>query len=233
MFTGIVQGIATLVAMTQKSGYLTIKVKFPQEHLIALELGASVALNGVCLTVVSIEKDIIDFDVIQNSLKITTFDSIKIGDSINFERSLKNDSEIGGHFLSGHVDFSAKVTKICTNQFGHGISILIDTNWMKYIFDKGFIGINGASLTVAEVDKTAQELTCWIIPETLTRTNMSQLQVGSLVNIEIDRNTQIIVDTLSRVAHEHFGKLSHSIENIMRDMGTAEVLKNQLNKLGK
>ena len=79
----------SLVAMNQKSGYLTIKVKFPQEHLIALEIGASVALNGVCLTVVSIEKDIIDFDVIQNSLKITTFDGIKIGESINFERSLK------------------------------------------------------------------------------------------------------------------------------------------------
>ena len=185
MFTGIVMGTAAVAKVEPKEGYHTLWLRLPSKE--GLAIGASVAIDGVCLTVTSLAEDLVSFDIIDNSLKITTLDSLRTGSLVNYERSFSAGAEIGGHILSGHVDFSGKVSGIYTGSANHGLTISVEPQWSAYIFPKGFIAINGCSLTVSEVDRLAHTFTVWLIPETLRVTNIGALKVNSLVNIEIDR----------------------------------------------
>ena len=205
MFTGIVMGTAAVAKVEPKEGYHTLWLRLPSKE--GLAIGASVAIDGVCLTVTSLAEDLVSFDIIDNSLKITTLDSLQTGSLVNYERSFSAGAEIGGHILSGHVDFSGKVSGIYTGSANHGLTISVEPQWSAYIFPKGFIAINGCSLTVSEVDRLAHTFTVWLIPETLRVTNIGALKVNSLVNIEIDRQTQVLVDTVRSVAEEKFGAL--------------------------
>lgn len=212
MFTGIVQGTATVTEIIQEKGYITLFLAFDKKYLKNLVVGCSVSINGVCLTVVSLnDEGIIELDVIDNSLSITNLNSLNIGDFCNFERSYKSEDEIGGHILSGHADFSSKIKKIIDVNVNFGIQISFNKKFSKYIFTKGFIAINGCSLTVSEVNKDENHFLIWIIPETLRVTNLSRLKVDSYVNVELDRKTQVLVDTISDIAEKKFGE----IENIL------------------
>lgn len=197
MFTGIVQGTAQIHSIDEKSNFRTQIVKMPQELLADLEIGASVANNGVCLTVTEINQDLVSFDLMQETLKITNLGQIKVGDLVNIERAMKMGDEIGGHILSGHVYCTAKVVERLPSANNLQIWFeLPNADMMKYVLTKGFIAIDGISLTIGEVK--AQSFCVNLIPETLHRTLIGKREVGDLVNIEIDPQTQAIVDTVER-----------------------------------
>ena len=159
--------------------------------------GASVANNGVCLTVTKILNDKVFFDVMEETLAVTNLGNTQVGDSVNIERSLTFGTEIGGHILSGHVHTLATVKAVSNTAEHYNIELQVDPQWMNYIFYKGFVGINGCSLTVGKVNDSGFVL--HLIPETLKLTNLNQYGVGDTINIEIDSQTQVIVDTVERV----------------------------------
>ncbi|URH94718.1 riboflavin synthase subunit alpha [Pasteurella multocida] len=197
MFTGIVQGTAKIVSIQDKANFRTQIVKMPQEMLKGLEIGASVANNGVCLTVTEINQDCVSFDLMAETLRITNLGELQPGDLVNIERAMQMGSEIGGHILSGHVYCTASVKQIFSSENNRQIWFeLPDMATMKYILPKGFIAIDGISLTIGEVK--GQTFCVKLIPETLNRTLIGTREVGDKVNIEIDPQTQAIVDTVER-----------------------------------
>ena len=198
MFTGIVQGVAKIIAIDEKPNFRTHVVALPPELLPGLETGASVAHNGCCLTVTHIDGDKVSFDLMKETLRITNLGELVPGDLVNIERAAKFSDEIGGHLMSGHIMTTAEVSKILTSENNRQIWFKPqDPTLLKYILHKGFIGIDGISLTVGEV--TATRFCVHLIPETLERTTLGRKKLGARVNIEIDPQTQAVVDTVERV----------------------------------
>ena len=198
MFTGIVQGTAKVVSVDEKPNFRTHVIEMPEYMLEGLETGASVAHNGCCLTVTEIDGNRISFDLMKETLRITNLGQVKEGDVVNVERAAKFSDEIGGHLMSGHIMTTADITKILTSENNRQIWFKPqDPALMKYILYKGFIGIDGISLTVGEV--TATRFCVHLIPETLQRTTLGKKKIGGQVNIEIDPQTQAVVDTVERV----------------------------------
>ncbi|MDE9453905.1 riboflavin synthase subunit alpha [Xenorhabdus bovienii] len=198
MFTGIIQGKAPIVAIDEKAHFRTHIVKFPAELLSGIETGASVSHNGCCLTVTNIDSNLISFDLMKETLRLTNLGDLNVGDLVNLERAAKFGDEIGGHLMSGHVITMAEIAKIFTSENNHEIWFRIhDKQLMKYILHKGFIGIDGISLTIGDV--VNNRFCVHLIPETLGRTTLGKKRLGQKVNIEIDPQTQAIVDTVERV----------------------------------
>ncbi|MCU7987341.1 riboflavin synthase subunit alpha [Shewanella oncorhynchi] len=207
MFTGIVQATCEVVAIHKKDGLNTLEVAFEPDLHEGLAIGASVANNGVCLTVTQVADDRVFFDVVEETLRLTNLANLSVGQSVNVERSLTFGSEIGGHILSGHIHTKAKVIDISHTEQHYDLTLGIEPKWMDYIFYKGFVGVNGCSLTVGEVSDSGFKL--HLIPETLKLTNLSLCKVGDELNIEIDSQTQVIVDTVERVLARRFNEQSH------------------------
>lgn len=202
MFTGIVQGTAELQSVTQAENFKTHIIKMPPELRENLTIGASVAHNGVCLTVTEINQDLVSFDLMQETLRLTNLGELKAGDQVNIERAMTMGSEIGGHILSGHVYCTAELIE--RNVSENNLQLwfkLPNKDVMKYILTKGFIAVDGISLTIGEVRE--QAFCVNLIPETIERTLIAKRQLGELVNIEIDPQTQAIVDTVERYLSAH------------------------------
>ncbi|MBK0077769.1 riboflavin synthase subunit alpha [Kosakonia sp. S58] len=198
MFTGIVQGTAKVVSIDEKPNFRTHVVELPETMLDGIETGASIAHNGCCLTVTEINGSHISFDLMKETLRITNLGELEVGDIVNVERAAKFSDEIGGHLMSGHIMSTAEIVKILASENNRQIWFKVqEPTLMKYILYKGFIGIDGISLTVGEV--TATRFCVHLIPETLQRTTLSGKKLGQRVNIEIDPQTQAVVDTVERV----------------------------------
>ncbi|MBK7615943.1 MAG: riboflavin synthase subunit alpha [Burkholderiales bacterium] len=220
MFTGIVQGVATVARITDRPGLRSFTLQFPPGFAQDLAIGASVASDGVCLTVTRLHGgDAADFDVMLQSLNLTTLGRLKEGNRINVERAARDGAEIGGHPLSGHVDFTATVASIRQPENNHVIRIAVPVPWMRYVFAKGYIAINGASLTVAEANRTEGWFEVWLIPETLRMTTFGAKQVGDALNIEIERATQVFVDTVRDALDERLGPLLPALEKLLAAQG--------------
>ena len=196
MFTGIVQGRYPLSQVIKKPGLHSFVIDLPDDLLIDLAVGASVSVDGVCLTVTAIEGGRIYFDVMQQTLSLTGLGGLEQGAIVNIERSAKQGVEIGGHIVSGHVDGCAEIIAIEQPENNCFVDYRVSAEQMRYIFPKGFVALNGCSLTVAEVDKNSHSFRVCYIPETLRVTNHGLKQVGDMVNFEIERQTQVIVDTV-------------------------------------
>jgi riboflavin synthase len=205
MFTGIVQGIARVIQITDRSGLRTLRLSFPSGFDSALQIGASVSVDGVCLTATALHDNAADFDVMQQTLALTTLGTLKEGSAINVERAAKQGAEIGGHLLSGHVDFKATVAQVREPENNRVLRIAVPAPWMRYVFAKGYIAVNGASLTVAQAEREAGDagwFEVWLIPETLRMTTFAPVREGDALNIEIERQTQVIVDTVRAAVDE-------------------------------
>ncbi|MBS7351292.1 MAG: riboflavin synthase subunit alpha [Comamonas sp.] len=197
MFTGIVQAIATITQVQEQPGLRTFTLEFPPGFCQDLEIGASVATDGVCLTVCALPTPTsAQFDVMQQSLAITTLGSYGVGQRVNVERAAKEGAEVGGHILSGHVDFTATLLAIEHSASNYKIRFGFAPEFAPYLFAKGYVAINGASLTISAIDKQAHWLEVWLIPETRRATVFEEKAVGEQLNMEIERNTQVIVDTV-------------------------------------
>ena len=194
MFSGIVQGKGKVLKIISYNNHISIEISSPKNFNKNLKKGMSVSVNGVCLTSLDDGKKSLKFDVINETLSKTNISKTKKGSIVNLERSITASTEIGGHLMSGHIHFSGKVEKITTKNTNKDIQIKFPTKYKEYIFEKGYIGVNGCSLTLGKVNKNSFYV--HLIPETLEVTNLNDLKKGSLVNIEIDQNTIAVVETV-------------------------------------
>ena len=193
MFTGIVAASCEVVATEQGEEVRSIVVDL-SGYDDDLEIGASVAIDGVCMTVVSAIDGHVRFEAIPETLERTTMGLLKQGSRVNIERSLRMGDELGGHILSGHIMSTARILQ--RTQKGEGIDLLIEhqADTKPYILEKGYVAVDGMSLTVGEVQSDGFNL--HIIPETLRITTIGAKTEGNLVNIEVDSRTQAVVDTI-------------------------------------
>jgi riboflavin synthase len=220
MFTGIVQGVAAVAAITDRPGLRSFELAFPAGFDSGLEIGASVACDGVCLTVTARPApDRASFDVMQQSLVLTSLGSLVPGSRLNVERAAKDGAEIGGHPISGHVDCQARLVSIRRPENNHVLRIAVPASHMRYVFAKGYIAVNGASLTVAEADRRAGWFEVWLIPETLRMTTFGDKREGDALNIEIERGTQVVVDTVRDALEERLGPLLPALEALLAERG--------------
>lgn len=199
MYTGIIQALCPVVEMIDKPGLKSFVVEFPLRLLDGLQLGASVSLDGVCFTVTKIDSARVSFDAMQETLQKSTIGTLKQGNQVNVERSAKMGDEIGGHPMSGHVSTMAQIVAVDESDNNKSMMFKVDQVWMRFIFSKGFIGLDGASLTVVDADKESGTFKVHFIPETLRLTRFGTKQIGDFVNVEIDPQTQVIVETVERV----------------------------------
>ncbi len=200
MFTGIVAGTARVLAIEEEGGVRKINIDLGG-FSEGLEIGASVSIDGVCMTVAHINENEAMFEAIDETLERTTLGQIEEGSYVNIERSLKFGDELGGHMISGHIMAKARITERVER--GGNLHILIENLELvrPFVMEKGFIAIDGMSLTVGEV--TNEDFSLHIIPETLRVTTIGNKVVGSMVNIEIDARTQAIVETMMRGGGGH------------------------------
>ena len=190
MFTGIVQEIGIISNKDETESGIRLEIKVSKNFLNNLEKGASIAVNGVCLTVIKFKNDIVSFDVIPETLRVTNIEFLSIDSKVNLERSLKFGDEVGGHILSGHISCRAPSTLISSDDEIE-LRIHCPKEWIHYVFHKGYVAINGASLTVA--NKTENSFSVYLIPETLDATNLSDIKDGDPLNIEVDQTTYAAV----------------------------------------
>lgn len=200
MFTGIVQGIADVEEITTATGLSTFAITLPGNCADDVSIGASVAINGTCLTVTRQTGHTLYFDAMQETLNLTTLGDLMSGHKVNFERAARIGDEIGGHLLSGHIHTAARVVEIIRPENNVTLWFEVPNQWAHYIFPKGYIAINGASLTIGEVE--GNRFNVHLIPETLRATTFGTIQEGMRVNIEVDSQTQTIVDTLARLGYD-------------------------------
>jgi riboflavin synthase len=199
MFTGIVAGMGR-ISHIEGNEVIRIVIDFSMVSTEGLAEGASVSVDGVCLTVVEIDGQIISFDVIPETLSLTTLGEKTEGHWVNLERALKVGDELGGHILSGHILGVGEIIERSTGD--EHLDILIDcpSDVMKFVQEKGYIAIDGISLTVGQVDEGGFSL--HLIPETLRFTTIGGKGLGEHVNIEVDSMTQTIVSTVERILGE-------------------------------
>ncbi len=223
MFTGIVQGIARVDQITDKPGLRSFLLRFPDGFCRELAVGASVAVDGTCLTVTEVlPGETARFDVMQQSLGLTTLAGLHEGSPVNVERAARDGAEIGGHPLSGHIDFMARIGQIRRPENNCVLRFSVPAPWMRYVFAKGYIAVNGASLTVAEAGREAGGagwFEVWMIPETLRMTTFGDKREADAVNIEIERSTPVFVDTVREAIDERLGPLLPLLQEWLRQQG--------------
>ena len=198
MFTGIVQGMGRIVSIGQPAAdFRRHTVELPDGMADGLKTGASVAHNGCCLTVTSIDGNLASFDLMGETLAKTNLGRLKTGDFVNLERAAKIGDEIGGHLMSGHITAAVAITRIENGTEQKTVRFALPRQLRPYILPKGFVGLDGCSLTVGEAD--SEGFNVHLIPETLQRTLFGTRQEGDIINLEIDPQTQTIADTVARI----------------------------------
>jgi riboflavin synthase len=220
MFTGIVQGMANVADISDRPGLRSFTLALPPGFDNGLEIGASVACDGVCLTVTALPgPGRACFDVMQQSLALTSLGMLAVGSRINVERAARDGAEIGGHPISGHVDCLGQLLQLRRPENNHVLRVGVPASHMRYVFAKGYIAVNGASLTVAEADRRARWFEVWLIPETLRMTTFGDKREGDALNIEIERGTQVVVDTVRDALDERLGPLLPALEALLAQQG--------------
>jgi len=224
LFTGIVQGKATVVRAERSGGeQMRLVVAFPGNSCEDVAMGASISINGTCLTATHKETasspvdnngTLVHFDVVDETLRCTTLGDLAGGSEVNFERSARLGDEVGGHNVSGHVCCKATVSRV-TRQADGNVCMrftLQDEKWAKYLLPKGYVALNGCSLTIGESERDSEtDAACfcvYLIPETLRVTVFGDLQEGDAVNVEVESQTQVIVDTVERVIAERLSRMN-------------------------
>ncbi len=183
MFTGLIEEIGRVYRVDRYGEGVRLTIQAPQ-LASSLMLGESIAVDGVCLTVVQCEKDHFTVEAVAETLRRTTLSDLKPGDQVNLERALQPQSRLGGHFVQGHVDGVGHIISIRAHQPGFWFEISLEPELLPYVVEKGSIAIDGISLTVAEVNN--QGIAVAVIPFTASHTTLGSKKVGDAVNIEVD-----------------------------------------------
>jgi riboflavin synthase len=206
MYTGITQGTFPIVEVERKPDLLTYTIELDAKRSAGLERGASISIDGVCQTVAAVSGQRVTIDAIRETLDLSTLDTLEAGRTVAVERSARMGDEIGGHDVAGHVNGVGVVSEVQREENVFDLRIRVPAEWMSAIFEKGFIAIDGSSLTVGEVrseepveGRAVGSFTVHLIPETLRLTNLGAKREGDRVNIELDARTVAIVRTVERV----------------------------------
>jgi riboflavin synthase len=201
MFTGIVQALVQVKDVVHSRDLSKLRLDMGGLGK-GVALGASVAINGTCLTVTACDGGDLDFDVIKATLNQTNLGNLKTHDRVNVERSLKVGDEIGGHVVSGHVSGLGQLLARKVDGHDHVLRFALGEDWQSYVFDKGFVAVDGASLTVSSIDRDQNWFEISLIPETIARTTLGHLEVGASANIEVEAQTVTTVDTVTRLLQD-------------------------------
>ena len=200
MFSGIVQSLGTIVSIDEASEIVTLEVQASEDFTKGLKVGDSVAVDGVCLTLTKSESDRMFFDAVPETLNKTIIKSYKKETKVNLEPSLRFNDSVGGHIVSGHIHTTGHINQVEIHGDAKDIVIDAGADWGKFLFEKGYIGINGCSITLGEI--TEGRFIVHLIPETLHATNLDNLVYGDKVNLEFDQNTITIVETTERILRD-------------------------------
>ena len=201
MYTGITRGTYPITSVDRNRGLLTYVVELDADLSAGLEPGASISIDGVCQTVTAVSGASVEIDAIPETLDRSTLDDLEIGRRVSVERSARVGGEVGGHDIAGHVNGTGVVSASYRQDGETSLRIDVPLGWMDAIFEKGFIAVDGSSLTVSEIDHAGDvgRFSIHLIPETLRRTNLGDKGVGDRLNIELDARTVAIVRTVERV----------------------------------
>ena len=185
MFTGLIQAVGKVSAIEHQETSARLEISSP-EIAAQIAQGDSVSVNGVCLTVVAFDKTKFSVDVMVQTLNLTSTGTLEVGSAVNLELATRTSDRLGGHIVQGHVDGVAKLVKISADSQWTRMDISIPKDLMNYVVAQGSICVEGVSLTVGELNDPADQISVWLIPETLAKTNLSQKKIGDLLNIEVD-----------------------------------------------
>ena len=184
MFTGIVEATGKVVSFKENKAAWLLKLEVPSDIADSLGDGDSLACNGCCLTLISKEGNVLGFELLEETIRLTSFEGIKEGSLINLERPLSANARLGGHFVSGHVDVRSSVLDFEQRGKNYYMRVAVPSEFTKYVVYKGSISIDGISLTIAEA--LPDSLAVWLIPHTLEVTNLRDCKAGKFVNLEFD-----------------------------------------------
>lgn len=197
MFTGIVEEVGQVISLEEKEKAWELCMTNPFQDGSGIEAGASISVNGCCLTLVEQATDTARFELLEETLRKTNLGSLVEGSVVNLERALAADGRLGGHFVSGHVDTCGVIAVFEEQGKNLYLQISIPPASSRYLVDKGSIAVNGCSLTVCDV--LEDSFAVWLIPHTLTKTNLAELKKGDSLNLEFDMLAKY-VEKLSRSA---------------------------------
>ncbi len=198
MFTGLVEALG--IVQSLRNNRLTIKAPFED-----VKIGESIAVNGVCLTVVKIEKDFLHFDVSEETLRRSNLKLLSYGDYVNLERALRVSDRLGGHILQGHVDFTSPIVELSKRGEHWSLKVKIKEGYEVYFVEKGSIGIDGISLTINSVEGGIVHIN--VIPHTYENTNLKKRKPGDMVNVEVDIIGKYVVNYLKRQERPNLQKI--------------------------
>ena len=200
MFTGLVQelGKVTDIKVGETSAILTIEAPI---SVRGISKGDSVAINGVCLTAIAITDSTFAADVMVQTLRVTTLGKLVKGSPVNVELSARLDSLMGGHIVQGHIDGIAEVVERAPGEKWEKFVVRIPAHLSQFVVNQGSIALDGVSLTVGEMNDAKNEVTVWLIPETLAKTNLSQKVIGDTVNVEVDVLAKYVQRLISKAAN--------------------------------
>jgi len=204
MFTGIVQGRGQIAAVEDQPGLRRLRVQLPEGRGAGLQIGASVSIDGVCLTAVAFDGDAVDFDLIAETLARTSLGSLVLGAAVNIERAARLGDELGGHLLSGHVSATAPLVARIDDENNVELQFLAPVELRPYLFEKGYVGLDGCSLTLGRVLDDGR-FSVHLIPETLRVTTLGQKAIGARVNVEADAMTVAVVQTTEATLARRLG----------------------------
>lgn len=194
MFTGLIEEVGTVRLIRTGHGRAELRLAAP--HVApGTRIGDSIAVNGCCLTVTSVQDEELSFDLLEETISRTNLGTLKRGSAVNLERPLAAGSRLGGHFVQGHVDCAAAITSLDKKTSDWRLEIRLAMQNVRYVVEKGSIVVNGISLTVAEVNN--ESFTAWIIPHTFRSTNLKMAQPGDMVNLEFDLLAKYVERMLS------------------------------------
>ena len=200
MFSGIVQTVGKIESIKDKNHIKTIRIETHGDYLEDIAIGQSVSVDGVCLSLVKKNNEYCEFEAVEETINRTTLGSYKQGTKVNLEKSLKFGDTVGGHFVSGHIHTRGRIVEVELIGESKNILVEIEEKWIKYLIEKGYISVNGASITIGKVSKNTFYV--HLIPESLKTTNLDELIYANYVNLEFDQTTIAIVDTTERLINQ-------------------------------
>lgn len=200
MFSGIVQTVGKIESIKDKNHIKTIRIETHSNYLEDIAIGQSVSVDGVCLSLVKKNNEYCEFEAVEETINRTTLGSYMQGTKVNLEKSLKFGDTVGGHFVSGHIHTRGRIVEVELVGESKNILVEIEEKWIKYLTEKGYISVNGASITIGKVSKNTFYI--HLIPETLKTTNLDELIYDNYVNLEFDQSTIAIVDTTERLINQ-------------------------------
>ena len=197
MFGGIVLEIGQVDKALYKEGFLNYSIRVSADFIEGIVLGESIAVNGVCQSVTKIEGNKLYFDAIKETLDVTNLKFLSSGSKVNLEKSLRVDDRVSGHICAGHVACMGKILDKREEEGQTVLNVFCPKPWSQYLISKGFVTLEGVSLTVGKVNDGSFEI--YLIPDTLRRTTLSEVTIGDLLNIEIDHMTLAVFHAIEHL----------------------------------